>query len=166
MGLQEIGASGDPRLAWIVSDLMRFASAPQINAQLTKAASSLLGKEISPRNSWGEVTDHLMAWDVPAPPDYLRVKREIFTSIVPGWDALFVEGDIDWRMVSWGGVPIDARAHDATDERCNCIPAADNPLVSSAEEASWLADDAIVFGVAVNGEAIVSNKAGNNGAGS
>ncbi|MEL7528924.1 MAG: DUF3179 domain-containing (seleno)protein, partial [Pseudomonadota bacterium] len=47
---------------------------------------------------------------------------------------------------------IDNRAYDTTDEICNCIPAADNPEVSSAEDATWLKDDDIVFGVGVNGE--------------
>ncbi|MEL6980694.1 MAG: DUF3179 domain-containing (seleno)protein, partial [Pseudomonadota bacterium] len=79
-------------------------------------------------------------------------KRTIFTHAVPGWDKIFVEGDIDWRLVSWGGVLIDDRAYDETDKACNCIPAADNPEVSSAAEATWLKDDDIVFGVAVNGE--------------
>ena len=54
--------------------------------------------------------------------------------------------------MSWGGVLIDDRAYDTTDEACNCIPAADNPEVSSAEDATWLKDDDIVFGIEVNGE--------------
>jgi len=71
---------------------------------------------------------------------------------VPGWHKIFVEGNIDWRHVSWGGVLIDDRKYNATDEICNCIPAADNPQVSSAEDADWLDDKAIVFGIEVNGE--------------
>ena len=66
---------------------------------------------------------------------------------------LFVEGDIDWRLVSWGGVLIDNRAYGETDESCNCIPGIDNPVVSSAEDATWLEDSDIVFGIEVNGEA-------------
>jgi hypothetical protein len=72
-------------------------------------------------------------------PGYLDTKRAIFTGFVPGWDRIFVEGDIDWRLVSWGGVLIDDRPYDTTDEPCNCIPAADNPEVETAEEATWLA---------------------------
>ena len=134
--LEIIQASGDPRLAWVVSDLMRFSPSPGLNAVLSETASTLLGIEPDPNNHWGVITDHLIAWDIPAPPDYLRVKRAIFTSIVPGWDKIFVEGDIDWRLVSWGGVLIDDRVYDATDRPCNCIPAADNPEVSTAEEAN------------------------------
>ncbi|MEM9047145.1 MAG: DUF3179 domain-containing (seleno)protein [Pseudomonadota bacterium] len=146
-----VANSKDPRLAWIVGDLMRFAPGQQLNALLADAAFTLLGKEVPAQNHWGILTDHLIAWDIPAPPDYLPVKRTIFTAIVPGWDRIFVAGDIDWRMVSWGGVLIDDRAYDTTDQACNCIPAADNPAVSSAEEATWLKDEDIVFGIEVNG---------------
>jgi hypothetical protein len=152
IALAEIADSKDPRIVWIVSDLMRFLSGQDLTALLTDVASRLLEKELPDRNPWGVVTDHLIAWDIPAPPDYLSVKRAIFTGIVPGWDRIFVEGDIDWRFVSWGGVLIDDRAYDTTDEPCNCIPAADNPDVSRAEDATWLKDDDIVFGIAINGE--------------
>ena len=147
-----IAESQDPRIVWIISDLMRFVSGPPLSAELAGAASKLLDIEAPSQNQWGIVTDHLIAWDVPAPPDYLRAKRAIFTSLVPGWERIFVEGDIDWRLVSWGGVLIDDRAYDTTDEPCNCIPAADNPEVSSAEDANWLKDEDVVFGIAVNGE--------------
>lgn len=151
--LEVVTASGDPRLAWILSDLMRFASGPGLSQALSNSAATLLQIEPPRQNAWGTITDHLIAWDIPAPPEYLPVKRAIFTRMVPGWSALFVEGDIDWRLVSWGGVLIDDRPFGETDARCNCIPAADNPPVSSADAATWLADDAIVFGVVVNGEA-------------
>lgn len=152
LALAEITQAKDARIVWIISDLLRFAAAAEFNETLTTAASDLLGKNFGIRNSWGEVTDHLIAWDIPAPPEYLETKRAIFTNIIPGWEKIFVEGDIDWRLVSWGGVLIDDRAYDATDERCNCIPAADNPDVISAQEATWLKDDDIVFGIEVNGE--------------
>ncbi|MEM1298056.1 MAG: DUF3179 domain-containing (seleno)protein [Pseudomonadota bacterium] len=150
--LDVISKSSDPRLGWLISDLMRFVNGPRLNADLVEAASTLFGKPLETRNGWGVVTDHLMAWDIPAPPDYLRVKRAIFTGALPGWDRIFVEGDVDWRLVSWGGVLIDNRAYDTTDEECNCIPAADNPEVSTAEDATWLKDDDVVFGIEVNGE--------------
>lgn len=152
LALEEIAASNDPRLVWIIGDMLRFVSDRSINAALTEAASSLLEKDLPTENSWGNITDHLIAWDIPAPPDYLAVKRAIFTSVVPGWDRIFVPGEIDWRHVSWGGVLIDDRAYDTTDSTCNCIPAADNPEVSNAEEADWLKDSDIVFGIEVNGE--------------
>lgn len=152
LALNQIAESKDPRLVWIISDLMRFSPGQRLTLALAGAASKLLEKELPNHNHWGAVTDHLLAWDIPAPPNYLRAKRAIFTNLVPGWDKIFVEGDIDWRLVSWGGVLIDDRAYDTTDERCNCIPAADNPEVTVAEDATWLEDDDIVFGIEVNGE--------------
>ena len=152
LALAEIAKSEDPRLAWIISDLMRFATSQALSGALSDAASQLLDVEFRAANNWGVLTNHLMAWDIPEPPDYLRYKRAIFTNIVPGWGGIFTEGDIDWRFVSWGGVLIDDRPYDTTDDGCNCIPAADNPDVASADEATWLDDDDIIFGVEVNGE--------------
>jgi hypothetical protein len=153
VALETVVGSGDPRLAWIVADLLRFVTDPSVNAELVRSAGALLGKDFGFSGHWGTVTDHLIAWDIPAPPDYLPVKRAIFTAVGPSWDKLFIEGDIDWRHVSWGGVPIDQRAFDDTDRPCNCIPAADNPAVSTAAEATWLDDDDVVFGIEVGGEA-------------
>ena len=152
LALDEISESKDPRIVWIISDLMRFVPGRELQEALAHASSKLLGKKLRDENHWGVVTDHLIAWDIPAPPDYLRAKRAIFTSLVPGWDKIFVEGNIDWRLVSWGGVLIDDRKYNMTDEVCNCIPAADNPEVSSAKDATWLNDEDIVFGIEVNGE--------------
>jgi len=153
IALEQIKESGDPRLVWLVSDLMRFAGPDGLSELLADTAQNLLNIEYSNNRYWGETTDYLIAWNIPAPPDYLRYKRNVFTKLVPGWDKIFVEGDIDWRHVSWGGVLIDDRAYDTTDELCNCIPAADNPKVTNAKEATaWLSDDAIVFGITINGE--------------
>jgi len=152
-GLLQIAESQDPRLVWLISDMLRFASGGEWQTALARAAYKLM--EIRPRsfNHWGVITNHMIAWDIPAPPNYFQLKRAIFTGVEPNWDPIFVDGDIDWRHVSWGGVLIDGRAYDTTDEPCRCIPAADNPKVSSAEEATWLEDDDIVFGITVNGEA-------------
>lgn len=150
--LDVIKNSGDPRLVWLLSDLMRFAGADGLGSLLGDATRELLNIELLGNRFWGTTTDHLIAWDIPAPPNYLEYKANVFTTLVEGWDKIFVEGDIDWRHVSWGGVLIDDRPYDTTDELCNCIPAADNPEVIAAKDADWLDDDDIVFGVEVNGE--------------
>ena len=150
--LTAIGQSGDPRLAWIISDMLRFSATREQHNALTGTASDLLGMKFKARSAWHSVTSHLLAWDIPAPPDYLEYKRIIFTSNLPGWDNLFIEGSIDWRLVSWGGVLIDDRAYDQTDTGCNCIPAADNPDFTPAADAKGIKDDEIVFGIEVNGE--------------
>ena len=112
LAVAAIGRSGDPRLAWIISDMLRFAAGQQPQQALTLAASGLLGKTFDVNNAWRDISNHLLAWNIPAPPDYLNYKSAIFTLNVPGWDELFVAGDIDWRLISWGGVLIDNRAYD------------------------------------------------------
>lgn len=150
--LEQIVQAGDPRVVWVITDMMRFSFNTRFDLDLAAAGADLLGIEREGNLRWGPLTDHLIAWDMPAFPGYLEFKRAIFTSLVRGWDALMVEGDIDWRMVSWGGVLINSRPYDETDNPCRCIPAADNPEVVSAAEANWPDDDAIIFGVEVNGE--------------
>ena len=152
IALEQVRLSGDPRLAWVVADMMRFTWQRTFDDALAQTGAELLGIEFDGPQRWHAITDHLIAWDIPAYPGYLEHKRAIFTHFVPGWERIFVEGEIDWRMVSWGGVLIDDRPYDETDALCNCIPAADNPEVVGAEEA-WLDDDDIVFGIAINGEA-------------
>jgi len=139
-------------VAWLLSDMLRLANSRELADILQKPVAKLLDITFENGDYWHETTNTLMAWDIPAPPNYLKYKRNIYTIIEPAWEDLFIEGDIDWRHVSWGGVLIDNRAFDTTDEPCNCIPAADNPTVTSAKDATWLKDDAIVFGVEVNGE--------------
>jgi len=152
IALETLAKSNDARLVWPISDMLRFVSGSRVADNFASAVTTLMGIEFNNKNYWGVTTDHLMAWDIPAPPGYLATKRNIFTSFVPGWESIFVPGDIDWRHVSWGGVYIDDRAFDETDTPCNCIPAADNPSVTSAADAQWLKDEDIVFGVEVNGE--------------
>lgn len=152
--IDALGASGDPRVAWWLTDLLRIARDPDLSGRLTDASEQLLGIQVDAFGGWGEITDHLMAWDVPAPPDYLSYKRNAFLLVEPKWETLLVDdAAIDWRFVSWGGVLIDDRPFDQTDDRCNCIPAADNPNVTDvAGGDAWLADDSVVFGVTINGE--------------
>ena len=73
LALNDVVASKDPRLVWIIADLLRFATSRNLDAVLGDAASKLLGKELGAANYWGTVTDHLIAWDIPAPPEYLNL---------------------------------------------------------------------------------------------
>ena len=153
--IDALGDSGDVRVAWLLSDLLRISQQPELTGRLSNAAGNLMGQEFpNGLSTWNQVTSTLIAWDVPAPPDYLAAKRNVYTAVEPAWDTLFVDNsDVDWRFVSWGGVRIDDRPFDTTDDPCNCIPAADNPEIQTALDADWLTEDAVVFGVVVNGEA-------------
>jgi hypothetical protein len=152
--LQTLQSSGDPRVVWPISDILRFIGAPQSATLLRGVAEELLGVSLNPVSAWGEVVNHLIAWDIPAPTDYLKYKRIIFTLISDDWAPFFDDSaDIDYRMWSWGGVGIDKRPFNQTDEPCSCIPAADNPKTTNAAGGDWYGDDRFVFGVEINGEA-------------
>ena len=152
--LQTLQSSKDPRVAWLISDLMRFIASPQSAALLGSAAEELLGISLNPVSAWGDMLNHLMAWDIPAPTDYLKYKRILFTLVSDDWAPFFEDGaEIDYRMWTWGGVLIDKRPYDRTDEPCNCIPAADNPKTTDAAGGDWYNDSRFVFGVEINGEA-------------
>ena len=153
--IRAIGSSEDPRTAWWLTDLLRVVRDPDLAATISGSLSELLGVGFDPFDAWGDSVDHLIAWDIPAPPDYLAYKRNVYLVVESRWDRLFVEeSEIDWRMVSWGGVLIDDREYDTTDAPCNCIPAADNPRTTGVTEGDeWLDDDTIVFGVVINDEA-------------
>ena len=161
--LARVARSGDVRQSWLLGDLLRFARREGEESALVTAFARLTGRD--PRRdpafgtggAWNSVTNHLIAWDLPAPPGYVAVKAMLFEAIEPGWGAFFADrdADIDWRLVSWGGVPIDARPGGAT-EPCprGCIPALDDPKLTSAREGGWYDDDAIVFGVLVGRDAV------------
>jgi hypothetical protein len=148
-----VAASNDPRVAWLLTDMLRFTWRPEFGAALTQAATQIMGIELKTIRHRPEIIDHLIAWDIPAYPGYLQHKRAVFTNYVPGWERILVEGDIDWHLVSWGGVNIDDRPFGTTDDICDCIPAIDDPEVTSAAEATWLEDEDIVFGLEIGGEA-------------
>ncbi len=148
-----VAQTHDPRLVWIIADMQRFAWRPEFRAILTRTAETILDRSFDSGRQREEIINMMMAWDMPAYPGYLAHKRRVFINYVPGWENIFVEGDIAWQLVDWGGVNIDARPYDTTDDVCHCIPAADNPQVSTAAEASWLKDTDIVFGIVVNGNA-------------
>ncbi len=148
-----ISQSEDPRVVWALTDMQRFSWRLEFHDALTHAVEDILQISFDDGQHREAIINRMIAWDIPAYPNYLEHKRSIFTNYIPGWEKLFVEGEIDWQLVDWGGVDIDARPYDTTDDICYCMPAIDNPEVSSADAATWLAEDDIIFGVEINGEA-------------
>jgi len=161
--LDELVAAGDARHAWLISDLLRFSAQASDLELLIAAFVELTGVDPSvdptfSQSPWKSVTDHLIAWDLPAPDDYREMKGSLFTRLEPGWAPFFADADaaIDWRWVSWGGVLIDDRPLGST-APCSrgCIPALDDPVLTEAAQGDWYPDDAIVFGI-VEGDEIVA----------
>ncbi|MCP3976429.1 MAG: DUF3179 domain-containing protein [bacterium] len=159
--INRVAESEDPRLAWLMVDLLRFIRSGPILAALIAASSSLTGVDfnddpVASRSPWQSITDHLISWNLPAPPGYREYKGRLFTIIEPAWDPFFQDADatIDWRLTSWGGVRIDNRVlGDQLPCPSGCIPALDDPSVTDAAGGSWYPDERIVFGVVVDGEA-------------
>ncbi|MCW5633013.1 MAG: DUF3179 domain-containing protein [Rubrivivax sp.] len=153
--VRAIGASRDARMAWLLHDLLRFVAHDSL-AGLLAAFERLTGIALPP-GVFSAMGDHVLAWNLPAPPGYREMKRDLYLLIEPRWAPFFADAEslIDWRLVGWGGVFIDDRPDATRGEPClrGCIPALDDPRVTDAAGGAWYPDDAIVFGVVVGGEA-------------
>ena len=158
---QAVGALGDVRAAWLLSDIVRFIGPGMSRDGALAAFDALmlvdLGNDpVADRSLLQSMKDHLIAWDIPALPGYAEWKSQIFLLVEPKWQPFFADAAsaIDWRHISWGGVLIDDRPL-GSEVGCSrgCIPGLDDPEVTDAEGGSWYPDDALVFGVTVGGEA-------------
>ncbi len=154
--VKRIGDSGDARLGWVLYDLLRFAGRDTIG-DVVAAFEKLTGSPLAAAEPFTAMGDRLLAWDLPAPPGYRELKRDLFLLIEPRWEPFFADATsaVDWRWVGWGGVFIDDRLDATQGEPCprGCIPALDQPKVTPASEGRWYPDNAIVFGIVVDGEA-------------
>ena len=156
--LATVAGSGDVRLLWLLYDLVRFVNLGGY-AAIQVAIGELSGIADVPSRapSVRILGDWLIAWDLPAPPGYRELKRDLYLLIEPRWEPLFADPEdaVDWRVVGWGGVFIDDRpvADDPRDCPRGCIPALDDPPVTDAAGGSWYADDRLVFGVTIGGAA-------------
>lgn len=154
-----LGDTEDARLAWLLSDLLRFFQGTAVGNAAVQAFVDLTGAAVAPDGAtspWGAVTDLLIAWDLDAPPGYAEYKERLFTIVEARWQPFFDDpaGTVDWRLISWGGVLIDDRPlGDPAPCLRGCIPALDDPAITDATSGGWYPDDSIVFGVVVNGAA-------------
>ena len=153
--VRTISGSGDGRLLWYVYDLLRFATRDSLPI-VVDAFEELSGAEL-PDEPFTAMGDRVLAWDLPAPPDYRLLKRDLFLLIEPRWAPFFEDEDsaIDWRLVGWGGVFIDDRPDATAGQVCprGCIPALDQPAVTDAKGGSWYPDDDLVFGIVIGRQA-------------
>ena len=139
--IDRLGAAGDPRVLWLLTDLFPFSNRDMLTA-VRAAFVALTETELAPEDD-GRLTmiNRLIAWDLPAFPGYREYKWRLFRFIEPLWEPFFTDEDsiIDWRLVGWGGVAIDERLHATPEARClrGCIPAIDDPAVTSASGGDW-----------------------------
>lgn len=158
--LRAVGRHGDPRAAWLILDVLRFAEGTG-----EQTAAAVAGLELAlgtplPVETWVEAwktaSDFLIAWDLPAAPGYAQRKHRVFTRVAPDWSPLFADpgADVDWRWISWGGVFRDDRGLRELDGCARgCIPSLDDPAVTPAAGGDWYPDDAEIFGLVIDGEA-------------
>ena len=159
--ISRIGQSGDERYAWLIADLMRFVNPGP--SGLAVAFEELTGEQVGAGNPWREANDYLIAADLPAPDNFQEWKSAYYLIVEPRWEPFFTDPDalVDWRHLTWGGVYIDDRPIGETDTSCpppGCIPAIDDPLLVSAAEGDYYPDEAVVFAVVVNDEAVAFPK--------
>lgn len=163
--LATIAGSGDARLAWLLSDLLRMTATPDAVAAVVDTFERLTGADARDTrfgaNAWLALTNLLIGWDLPAPPGYREHKSAMLLRLEPAWEPILADpdGTLDWRHVTWGGVFMDTRpsGSSAGCERA-CIPSLDDPALTSATEGGWYPDDRTVFGIELDGEAVAVPK--------
>jgi hypothetical protein len=157
--IPDLADLGDPRVAWLLADLMRFYQTGDPVRALSAGFEELTGVTHQP----GEIhfvwaMDHLIAWDLPAWEGYPEAKSRVYLPIEEAWTPFFEEGrGIDWRWMTWGGVVADQRPL-GDNGPCNCIPALDNPGTTDAFGGDWYPDDRVVFGIVIGEEALALPK--------
>lgn len=156
--VRAMGQSGDPRLGWLLADLLRFLIPGEDRDITIQAFEDATGANLeNTGGAWVQATNVLINWDMPAVPRYVEWKGDLFAAVDTRWQPFFddPEATFDYRLLSWGGVRPDDRPLDEPDARCvgGCIPAIDFPGVTDAAGGDWYDDEKVVFGVVINGEA-------------
>ena len=144
--LRALGSFDDIRLAWLLVDLGQFVFRGEALDALVASANELTGEQYTTRTFWKGLGDKLITDDVPAPPDYVRWKKELLTAVDVTWVHFFndPEAIVDWRHVTFGGVLADNRPF-GSEESCSCIAALDDPPSVPATGGDWYPDHRIVF---------------------
>ena len=145
-----VAAGGDLRAVWSLLPLARVAIDLPAEQLVSNTVARLSGLDLATARAavgatdtdapWVVWTDLLLRWDVPAPDRHVADSAAHYGLVDPAFVPLVVEGDLDWREVTWGGVEVDG------------IPTLVDPPVESATGA-WPDDDEPVLGVVVEGEA-------------
>ena len=149
----DLAAFDDIRLAWVVADLAQFVFRGEAFDALLGSANELTDGDYTARTVWKGMSDQLIADDVEAPPGYVQWKQKLLTAVDITWIHFFndADADLDWRLVTFGGVLADTRPYGST-ETCSCIAALDEPPAVPAEEGDWYPGHRTVFGIEIDGE--------------
>ena len=115
-----------------------FVQLAMLTDFLSEQTGQRFGTDVASWRRW--------VWSLPYEPhpDYGEFKGRLYSRLDPRFAAFFppsVAASIRLDEVQWGGVPV------------NGIPPLEYPAFVAVDEAGYLDDDNIVFGLAVNGEA-------------
>ena len=129
----------------IVPTLVLFMRLSGDNPMISEALWELTGEELLTWHDamlWQEAHPDIVPHD-----SYRNAKLGFFANIDPALITFFdpdhtgrEQMRIRLEEITWGGVPVDG------------IPSLDNPKLIDAEEAGYLRDNDLVFGVAINGD--------------
>ncbi len=141
--LDQLDARWRTKYAPMVIEAMRYTRSSHMRSEL----QDLLEKHS--RYNHAENTNDWYQWlwnlTPPVPEDYADFKAQLYGQIDPRFETYFKDRQDSARIrldeIRWGGVAQDG------------IPPLRNPEMLTADEADYLSDDNIVFGVKINGEA-------------
>ncbi len=124
-------------------ETLGFAQSDFVRARL----AGLIEKE-TPQDKFNDVNDRyqwLWGQDIKAPKGYANFKADLYQNIDQKFETYFRDRQDSARIrldeIRWGGVVQDG------------IPPLRNPEMISIEQADYLDDDNIVFGIEINGDA-------------
>lgn len=140
LALQKLLDRGKPDVAPALIQIMRFI---RDDGSIDRALAQLTGEESG--KNWAE----WMLWQQAHPeiesfPDFDAFKADVMAAIDPSFRQFLQPGikhEIRLEEITWGGVVKDG------------IPALTNPKHLEAEEAAYITDEELVFGVEINGDA-------------
>lgn len=140
--LARIDAQWDPRAVPMAMDVIHVSRSPLAALRLYRILEQHTGQGLG--------ADHGAWWqwmwnqDTPMHPDYPAFKSRVYALLDPRFGGYFGPDramTIRLDEVVWGGVAQDG------------IPPLRTPAMLPADGAAWLADDHVVFGIVVNGDA-------------
>ncbi len=138
--LRWLDQRGESDVTGALLTALRFSPLP--DREIVKTLEKLTGATAGP--SWFDWQLWIEANPLPQHESLIDFKRRIYTAIDPRFE-IFIDPaltyDIRVEEITWGGVRLDG------------IPALDNPAQLRPEQATYIQDTDLVFGVNINGDA-------------
>jgi len=139
--MRQLVARGNPDVVAALIQAVRFVHDDDsiLAWGLEQLTGETLGREWHKWMLWQEAHPEIVPY-----PGFTELKADLMMRIDPNFGLFLHKGvahDIRIEEIAWGGVRKDG------------IPALINPTHLAADEAGYLTDDELVFGVAINGDA-------------